>query len=1149
MKKLSLLYVFLLTAVCAFADDTFKEDFESGLPKSATSAETSVTLSSGTWRIVSVLGKKDNNSMRALFNSNGAYLITPALNQPGRVTFNHRSSGAGKKITVEKSTDGGTTWEELGVATTSSASAYGSSSFKCSSAEEDTEVLIRFTSNSSSTYLDNVEITLNSVEGGSPAVIEPDDPTYITEGVWVPTKPFPAAVKTIYIAPDGNDQTGDGSKEKPWFDIQKAVKAATPGTHIVCRGGTYTQRVQSDGKFTVRVTNSGTAENPIVIRCYDGERPVFDFVNGLTNERVGERGFLITGDYWWLFGLHVTHAADNGIKLEGSHNRIERCEFSYNLDTGLQLGFGHKFSDTFPGISQNDGTYCAYNDVIDCDSHHNCDYDANYGSDADGFACKMHNGRGNRFVRCRAWHNSDDAWDLYETDFDVVLAECWAWESGKPEDHLWVKDYIQKSSSMSFSGNGNGIKLGGNGTGGSSKGVHYAFNCISWGHNKSGSVKGFDCNSHKDGHVLVGCLAFDCGYDYMFESGGSDANTKYYNNVCLGKQEIDVGYDDYNALATPMSKNGWTNHLITGVSRADYLSLDEEDALLPRDIYGGLPRKFGRLASDSKMIDAGNASFEDDMPVWQQLVQDFPFLQRTVTGTARDLGPYERTDTSSPTLTTVAGYVIVSNIDELRAALRAVNGSPADASRRFIFLTNGDYDYGTYRNPESGADPYGRDTIKADNVSLIGQSIEGVNIHIQPTMASVSRTSPIVITATGTYLQDFTLQNNYNYGGDDGQAAALMDKGHHTIGKNMRLISKQDTYYSNTDYGQLYFEDSEFQGTVDFICGRGDVFFNRCNLLCVNRKPTQGDYKGDDHIAAPYTIVEDYDAAGGHGYVFNDCFVDCKAQRWDFGRGWRGWPKMAFLNTTLSADAVERHTPRVTEKGIQTSSDSHYMQFHEYNTMDEQGNIVSPESNVLTFTASDSKTYETILTEDEANRFSLSNVYPDWTPDEDCSQVEVTECLMDTPSPTVSDGSPVGTITLTWQTDREAKAFLIERNGGFVTIVDGTVNSLTLTSSSGDLPLGISKSDAWLVQESPSYSVRAANAMGGFGKPCIARAAQTLLKGDTNGDGKVDVADIATVISIMASSVGSGFPAAADVNADGTVDVADIATIISIMAE
>ncbi len=53
------------------------------------------------------------------------------------------------------------------------------------------------------------------------------------------------------------------------------------------------------------------------------------------------------------------------------------------------------------------------------------------------------------------------------------------------------------------------------------------------------------------------------------------------------------------------------------------------------------------------------------------------------------------------------------------------------------------------------------------------------------------------------------------------------------------------------------------------------------------------------------------------------------------------------------------------------------------------------------------------------------------------------------------------------------------------------------------------------------------------------------IQGDVNGDGTVDVADIANIINVMATS---GNNKAADVNGDGTVDVADIAAIIAIMA-
>lgn len=441
-----------------------------------------------------------------------------------------------------------------------------------------------------------------------------------------------------FIAPDGNDDSGDGSIGAPWMNLQKAVDAAAPGDIIYCRGGRYHfTRRDSSGKLTVRIKTSGTAEAPITIRSYQDEAPIFDFEQQLLDckrdrSKVGDRGILLTGNYWHLYGLHITHAADNGIKLEGSHNRIERCEFSYNLDTGLQLGFGHNFSDAGFGVSKNDGSYCAYNDIIDCDSHHNCDYDANYGSDADGFACKMHNGKGNRFIRCRAWRNSDDAWDLYETDYSVMLYECWAWHSGKAEDHEWVMEYFDKGPS--FSGNGNGIKLGGNGTGGSSQGVHYAYNCVAFGCDKSGSTKGFDCNSHKGGHVVVGGLAFDNGYDFMFESGGG-ANSEFYNNVCFGRQEILVGTESHNALGiTPNQGKTFYNNVVTGFSRSDYESLEEADALAPRGEDGSLPVKFARLKSGSRLVDAG--TFREMIGA-----DDLEFLKQPVYGAKRDIGPYE----------------------------------------------------------------------------------------------------------------------------------------------------------------------------------------------------------------------------------------------------------------------------------------------------------------------------------------------------------------------------------------------------------------------------------------------------------------------------------------------------------------------------
>ena len=54
--------------------------------------------------------------------------------------------------------------------------------------------------------------------------------------------------------------------------------------------------------------------------------------------------------------------------------------------------------------------------------------------------------------------------------------------------------------------------------------------------------------------------------------------------------------------------------------------------------------------------------------------------------------------------------------------------------------------------------------------------------------------------------------------------------------------------------------------------------------------------------------------------------------------------------------------------------------------------------------------------------------------------------------------------------------------------------------------------------------------------------------GDVNDDSKVDVADIASIVSYM-SGYTTILKEKADVNGDGVVDVADIAQVISIMAD
>jgi len=80
----------------------------------------------------------------------------------------------------------------------------------------------------------------------------------------------------IYVSPNGNDNSANGSKEAPYKSINTALAAAQPGATIILRGGTYQERRD------VRVTKSN-----ITIKSAKGEWAVIDLTtdNQQSNQR------------------------------------------------------------------------------------------------------------------------------------------------------------------------------------------------------------------------------------------------------------------------------------------------------------------------------------------------------------------------------------------------------------------------------------------------------------------------------------------------------------------------------------------------------------------------------------------------------------------------------------------------------------------------------------------------------------------------------------------------------------------------------------------------------------------------------------------------------------------------------------------------
>ncbi len=325
-------------------------------------------------------------------------------------------------------------------------------------------------------------------------------------------------------------------------------------------------------------------------------------------------------------------------------------------------------------------------------------------------------------------------------------------------------------------------------------------------------------------------------------------------------------------------------------------------------------------------------------------------------------------------LTCVAQQVITVKKGDVQSLLDAVDqankqNAAKDAERLYVLIPDGFYDMGEKVLTQ----------ITGHNIALIGESMQGTVIQNKPDIKreGLSKTAVFQNRGTGNYFQDLTLKNALDYyaAGAAGRAATLHDKGTHTICNRVRLLSYQDTYYSDNDQCQLYFQDSEIHGTVDFICGAGDVWFERCRLVTEKRTL---DGSGRCVIAAPRTSETQW------GYIFNHCTVENIVSNFEYARGWKGTPHSIWLYTTLLTPEKLNPT-RFDYRGMQTIQND----FKEYGTMDAQGKNITPETNVVTFELKDQKNaVETILTKQDTKKYTLKNVFGDWRPDKALKRME-----------------------------------------------------------------------------------------------------------------------------------------------------------------
>jgi len=410
-----------------------------------------------------------------------------------------------------------------------------------------------------------------------------------------------------YIAAVNGTSAGTGTLVSP-YDIPTAISKAVAGDTVSIRGGQYMLTTQ------ISLNRGGTSTAYISIIAFPGdERPILDFYNrGYSGTNASsERGIQVSKDYYYIYGLDITRAGDNGMNISGTHNKIQNCRFYKNCDGGLQI----------TGSSIVTG---AYNEIIDCDSYENFDYKtaSGAGGNADGFSCKLTVGPGNKFIRCRSWNNSDDGYDCYGTQNDIYFEDCWVMTNGQKSYD--VTDYPGGTTgTVTNQGNGNGFKVGGN----ASPGGATLIRCISIGHKiMSTSNKGFDQNNGVGRVFCYNCISYNDGrgYSFPYNTDPRGANT-FANNISLSSGSNSFG------SGTIFQTNTWNG---IPVSTSDFESVMVDNSKIARNADGSLPYMGGlfRLVKNSGLIDKGT-----DVAL--------PFM-----GSAPDLGPFEYDPTTAVVL-------------------------------------------------------------------------------------------------------------------------------------------------------------------------------------------------------------------------------------------------------------------------------------------------------------------------------------------------------------------------------------------------------------------------------------------------------------------------------------------------------------------
>ncbi|MFC4308765.1 pectinesterase family protein [Steroidobacter flavus] len=168
------------------------------------------------------------------------------------------------------------------------------------------------------------------------------------------------------------------------------------------------------------------------------------------------------------------------------------------------------------------------------------------------------------------------------------------------------------------------------------------------------------------------------------------------------------------------------------------------------------------------------------------------------------------------------------------------------------------------------------------------------------TAGGTFRSATLHVSGENFRAENLTIQNDYHKRSDQrSQAVALSVTGDRAVIDHVRLLGAQDTLYAGSKKcgsepcptSRQYFSNCYIEGHVDFIFGDSKAFFERCQIHAIAHPEIL--------ITAHARTAPDQDRA----FVFNNCTITGEeGARIYFGRPWRDYAAVIFMNTTVKGD-------------------------------------------------------------------------------------------------------------------------------------------------------------------------------------------------------------------------------------------------------